>query len=231
MNSKTFIETVKQKYKFYTNKEVADHFGVTRSRISQWINSNKVPKRYIDKERYEEIDLKSEPSTEINDYKKIINKQLNHIELLEEKIKSDKFKRSTFIKEVAENWDYDVKIILEFKTLNKTQIEEIVTSKVEVKTLNDYLGYSRKEFKEHVLNWSESPLFDKNELSKLHSISEEKRLNAIKHEIDSYIISNHVRYFKKDGSFIWALYRAHYDLNQSTCITKLKLLNAESVIE
>ena len=69
MNSKAFIETVKQKYKYYTNKEVADHFGVTRSRISQWINSNKVPKRYIDKERYEEMELKSESSTEINDYK------------------------------------------------------------------------------------------------------------------------------------------------------------------
>jgi len=130
LNSKLFIETIKQKYKFYTNKEVADHFGVTRSRISQWINSNKVPKRYIDKERYEEMDLKSEPSTEINDYKKIINKQLNHIELLEEKIKSDKFKRSTFIKEVADNWEYDIKILLVFNSLRETQMKDIVTSKV-----------------------------------------------------------------------------------------------------
>ena len=81
MNSKLFIETIKQKYKFYTNKEVADHFGVTRSRISQWINSNKVPRRYVDKERYQEIEMESGSSSEINDYKKIINKQLNHIEL------------------------------------------------------------------------------------------------------------------------------------------------------
>ena len=231
MNSKAFIETVKQKYKFYTNKEVADHFGVTRSRISQWINSNKVPKRYIDKERYEEMDLKSEPSTEINDYKKIINKQLNHIELLEEKIKSDKFKRSTFIKEVADNWEYDIKIILQFNTLRETQMEDIVTSKVEVKNLPDYLGYTREEFKNNILNWSDSPIFSKDEIAKLHVISEKKRLSAIKNEIDSYVVSNHVRYFKKDGSFVWTIYRAHYDLNQSTCVTKLKLLTENTLIE
>ena len=231
MNSKAFIETVKQKYKYYTNKEVADHFGVTRSRISQWINSNKVPKRYIDKERYEEMDLKSEPSTEINDYKKIINKQLNHIELLEEKIKSDKFKRSTFIKEVADNWEYDVKIILKFNSLRETQLEDIITSKVKVKKLNDYLGYSREEFKNNMLNWLNSPIFNKEEIIKLHIISEKKRLSAIKHEIDSFVVSNHVRYFKKDGGFVWTIYRAHYDLNQSTCVTKLKLLTENTLIE
>ena len=36
---------------------------------------------------------------------------------------------------------------------------------------------------------------------------------------------------KKDGGFVWTIYRAHYDLNLSTCITKLKLLNEDSVIE
>ena len=231
MDSKIFIETVKQKYKFYTNKEVADHFGVTRSRISQWINSNKVPKRYIDKEKYQEIDMKSEPSTEINDYKNIIKKQLNHIELLEDKIKSDRFKRSTFIKEVADNWEFDVKIIMQFNSLRETQLNEIVTSKVEVKDLKDYLGYSREEFKKNILNWSDSPIFDKEEVGKLHVISEKKRLSAIKHEIDSFVVSNHVRYFKKDGGFVWTIYRAHYDLNLNTCITKLKLLNEDSVIE
>ena len=231
LNSKAFIETVKQKYKYYTNKEVADHFGVTRSRISQWINSNKVPKRYIDKERYEEMDLKSEPSTEINDYKKIINKQLNHIELLEEKIKSDKFKRSTFIKEVADNWDYDVKIILKFNSLRETQLEDIITSKVKVKKLNDYLGYSREEFKNNMINWLNSPIFNKEEIIKLHIVSEKKRLSAIKHEIDSFVVSNHVRCFKKDGGYEWIIYRAHYDLNHGTCISKLKLLSEATLNE
>ena len=231
MDSKNFIEAVKEKYKYYTNKEVAEHFGVTRSRVSQWLNKNEIPKRYLDKERYYNMNVEKNPSTELNTYKKIINKQINHIELLENKIELDKHKRLNFIKEVADNWDYDIKIILEFKTLNKTQIDEIVTSKVEVKTLNDYLGYSKKEFEKYILNWADSPLFDKNEINILHSNSEQKRLNAIKHEIDSYVISNHVRYFKKDGSYIWSIYRAHYDLNQSMCTTKLKLLNQSKLNE
>ena len=231
MDSKLFIETIKQKYKFYTNKEVADHFGVTRSRISQWINSNKVPRRYIDKERYQEIEMESGSSSEINDYKKIINKQLNHIDLLEEKIKSDKFKRSTFIKEVADNWDYDVKIILKFNSLRETQLEDIITSKVKVKELNDYLGYSREEFKNNMLNWLNSPIFNKEEIIKLHIISEKKRLSAIKHEIDSFVVSNHVRCFKKNGGYEWIIYRAHYDLNHGTCISKLKLLSENTLNE
>ena len=73
--------------------------------------------------------------------------------------------------------------------------------------------------------------FSKDEIAKLHTISEEKRLSAIKHEIDSYVVSNHVRYFKKDGGFVWTIYRAHYDLNQSTCVTKLKLLTENTLIE
>ena len=71
----------------------------------------------------------------------------------------------------------------------------------------------------------------KDEIAKLHVISEKKRLSAIKHEIDSFVVSNHVRYFKKDGDFVWTIYRAHYDLNQSTCVTKLKLLTENTLIE
>ena len=100
-----------------------------------------------------------------------------------------------------------------------------------MKNLPDYLGYTREEFKKYILNWSDSPIFSKDEIAKLHTISEEKRLSAIKHEIDSYVVSNHVRYFKKDGSFVWTIYRAHYDLNQSTCVTKLKLLTENTLIE
>ena len=110
-------------------------------------------------------------------------------------------------------------------------MEDIVTSKVEVKNLSDYLGYTREEFKKHILNWSDSPIFSKDEIAKLHIISEKKRLSAIKHEIDSFVVSNHVRYFKKDGGFVWTIYRAHYDLNQSTCVTKLKLLTENTLIE
>ncbi|MBT89792.1 MAG: hypothetical protein CMN79_04800 [Spirochaetales bacterium] len=230
MDTKIFIDSIKQKYKFYTNKEVAEYFGVTRSRVSQWLNTNKIPKRYIDKERYiEEEKINHHNDTEIIDYKKIIKKQLNHIELLEERIELYKFKRETFIKEVHENWDYDVKISFIFNSLRKTLPEEVITSSVEVKKLNDYLGYTREEFKNNILSWLNSPMVDKKEVLKLYTLSEERRMNAIKNEIDSYIVSNHIKYYKKNGDSVWTIYRAYYDLNQNSCITKLKILHENAL--
>ena len=50
INADNFIEGVKNKYNFITNKQVAEHFGVTRARISQWLKTNKIPLKYLNSE-------------------------------------------------------------------------------------------------------------------------------------------------------------------------------------
>ena len=51
INADSFIEAIKNKYNFITNKQVAEHFGVTRARISQWLKTNKIPLKYVNSER------------------------------------------------------------------------------------------------------------------------------------------------------------------------------------
>ena len=227
IDSKEFILKVKKIHGFYTNTEVANHFGVSRARISQWLNSDNIPRRYIDKESPKPIKTSMEkvnPENNISDYKNIISKQINYINLLEEKISQSKMKHLIFVKEIASNWDFDIKILLEFSSLKETLPQEIITHKVELKTLDDYLGYSRENFINHLTNWINSPIFKKEDIELLHLSSEKKRLNALKNDIDSYTISNQIKYYKKDGSYIWGLYRAYYDLNQNTSEVKIKLL-------
>jgi len=232
LNSKIFIEKIKEKYKFYTNKEVADHFGVTRSRVSQWINTNKIPKRYLDTEK--NLNLKKvslDNTSELMNYKKIVQKQMNYIELLETKVESQKSQRNHFNKEIAANWEYDVKVKLSFNSLRATELEEVKIYDIKIKELSDYLGYTKEEFKNNVTNWLDSPMFNKDEIFLLHQKSEEKRISAIKHELDSYYVTDHVKYYKKNGKYVWGVYRAHFELNQNTCITKLKLLTNETFEE
>ena len=95
-----FIQAVKNRYNFITNKEVAEHFGVTRARISQWLQANKIPLKYISAEGQAISD--SEGKSKF--YQEIIKKQLDHIALLEKEIKEFNNRNKIFYKEVVDNW-------------------------------------------------------------------------------------------------------------------------------
>ena len=154
INANSFIEAVKSKYNFITNKQVAEHFGVTRARISQWLKTNKIPLKYLNSEGQTISD--SEEKAKL--YQAVIKRQLDHIALLEKKLKEFKRKRKIFYKEVADNWQYDVKLVTKFSSLNESEPVDIKTVKTTVEDRNDYLGYTKEEFEDHFNNWATSSL-------------------------------------------------------------------------
>ena len=221
IHAESFIEGVKNKYNFITNKQVAEHFGVTRARISQWLKTNKIPLKYVNSEGQTISD--SEEKAKL--YQTVIKKQLDHIALLEKELKEFKSKRKIFYKEVADNWQYDVKLVTKFSSLNELEPVDIKTVKTTVEDRNDYLGYTKEEFEDHFNNWANSPLFIQEDIYILHQSHEKRRITAIQNNMDSFTISNKIRIFKKNGDPIWSIYKTYYDLSENLAITKIQFLD------
>lgn len=220
-----FIQAVKNRYNFITNKEVAEHFGVTRARISQWLQANKIPLKYISAEGQAISD--SEGKSKF--YQEIIKKQLDHIALLEKEIKEFNNRNKIFYKEVVDNWQYDVKLVTEFTSLKELEPSELKTMKTSVKDRDDYLGYTKEEFEYHWNNWATSPLFIQEDIYILHQSAEKRRITAIRSAIDTYTVSNRLQLVKKDGGLVWAMYRSYYNLAENIAVTKFQIL--DSIIE
>ena len=222
IHAESFIEAVKNKYNFITNKQVAEHFGVTRARISQWLKTNKIPLKYVNSEGQTISD--SEEKAKL--YQTVIKKQLDHIALLEKELKEFKSKRKIFYKEVADNWQYDVKLVTKFSSLNELEPSEIKTVKTTIEDRNDYLGYTKEEFEDHFNNWATSSLFIQEEVYLLSQSHEKRRITAIRNAMDSFTLSNKIQMIKKDGSLIWAIYRSYYNLSENVAITKIQILDS-----
>lgn len=190
-----FIKTIKNKYTLNTNKEVAEHFGVTRARISQWLKANKIPLKYINSEAQTISD--SEEKAKL--YETIIKKQVDHIELLEKELIEWKSKPKIFYQEVADNWQYDVKLITKFSSLNELEPIDIKTVKTTVKDRKYYLDYTKAEFEYHFNNWATSPLFIKEEVYSISRSHEKRRITAIRNSMDSFTLSNKIHLRKKMG--------------------------------
>jgi len=221
INAKNFIEDIKNKYNFITNKQVAEHFGVTRARISQWLQSNKIPLKYINSEDILEVSQKGRNEL----YQTVIKKQLDHIAILEEEIQAFQKNRKIFYKEVSDNWQYDVKVITTFASLKELQPSDITTVKTIIKNRSYFFGYTKEEFESHFNNWASSSLFDKDEVYKLSKSHEKRRITAIQNNMDSFTISNKIRIFKKNGDPIWSIYKTYYDLSENLAITKIQFLD------
>tara|TARA_B100001123_G_C15152463_1_gene964049 strand:- start:190 stop:876 length:687 start_codon:yes stop_codon:yes gene_type:complete len=217
-----FIKTVKKKYTLNTNKAVAEHFGVTRSRISQWLKSNKIPLKYINSE----AQTISDSEEKAKFYEIIIKKQVDHIELLEKELNEWKSKPKIFYKEVADNWQYDVKLITKFSSLNELEPIEIITVKTTVKNRKYYLGYTKEEFEYHFNNWATSPLFIQEEVYSISRSHEKRRIIAIRNAMDSFTLSNKIQMRKKNGGLVWAIYRTYYSLNENIAVTKIQILDS-----
>ena len=222
INAESFIEAVKNKYNFITNKQVAEHFGVTRARISQWLKTNKIPLKYINSEGQTISD--SEEKAKL--YQTVIKKQLDHITLLEKELEDFKSKREIFYKEVSDNWQYDVKLVTKFSSLNELEPADIKTVKTSVEDRNDYLGYTKQEFEDHFNNWATSSLFIQEEVYLLSQSHEKRRITAIRNAMDSFTLSNKIQMIKKNGDLVWAIYRSYYNLSENVAITKIQILDS-----
>ncbi len=222
INAESFIEAVKNKYNFITNKQVAEHFGVTRARVSQWLQTNKIPLKYVNSEGQTISD--SEEKAEL--YQTVIKKQLDHITLLEKELKDFKNKREIFYKEVSDNWQYDVKLVTKFSSLNELEPVDIKTVKTTVEDRNDYLGYTKEEFEDHFNNWATSSLFIQEEVYLLSQSHEKRRITAIRNAMDSFTLSNKIQMIKKNGDLVWAIYRSYYNLSENVAITKIQILDS-----
>ena len=222
IHAESFIEAVKNKYNFITNKQVAEHFGVTRARISQWLKTNKIPLKYINSEGQTISD--SEEKAKL--YQTVIKKQLDHITLLEKELEDFKSKREIFYKEVSDNWQYDVKLVTKFSSLNELEPADIKTVKTSVEDRNDYLGYTKQEFEDHFNNWATSSLFIQEEVYLLSQSHEKRRITAIRNAMDSFTLSNKIQMIKKNGDLVWAIYRSYYNLSENVAITKIQILDS-----
>jgi len=222
INANSFIEAVKNKYNFITNKQVAEHFGVTRARISQWVRTNNIPLKYVNSEGHTISD--SEEKNKL--YQTVIKKQLDHINLLEKELEAIKSKRQIFYKEVSDNWQYDVKLITEFTSLKELEPSDVKTMKTTIKNRDNYLGYTKEEFEDHFNNCANSPLFIQEDIYILHQSHEKRRITAIRSAMDSFTVSNKIQLVKKDGGLIWAIYKSYYNLSENVAVTKIQILDS-----
>ncbi len=159
-------------------------------------------------------------------YQTVIKKQLDHIALLEKELKEFKSKREIFYKEVADNWQYDVKLITEFTSLKELEPSDVKTMKTTIKNRNNYLGYTKEEFEDHFNNWATSPLFIQEDIYILHQSHEKRRITAIRNAMDSFTLSNKIQMIKKNGDLVWAIYRSYYNLSENVAITKIQILDS-----
>lgn len=50
MNALEFVDMVKKKYNLFTLQDISEHYGLSPSRVSQWVSKNVIPPKYLKKE-------------------------------------------------------------------------------------------------------------------------------------------------------------------------------------
>ena len=92
MSAMEFVDHVKKKYNLFTLKEVSEHYGLSKSRVSQWLNKNTIPPKYLKMEmtkanppiNRQPVNKKGESMLDIDN--RLIDSQQTTIGLLKEKV-------------------------------------------------------------------------------------------------------------------------------------------------
>ena len=210
MNSQEFVDYVKLKYNLYSLKDVSKHYGLSDSRVSQWLNKNKIPSKYL------KIEIEKISSSKIQSkienvgfnsshYKMLIGLQQEKINELENQISVDVIGNELW-NNINPDFEYTIKVKFLFKQLD---VKKKFTHVGELTPLSNYTGYSIQKLKSFYSTgaWFDSvvggtdKLYTKNTNARLKNISSitVRAIGILKAMIGYHYITIPLTYITKEG--------------------------------
>ena len=249
MSAQEFVDYVKQKHNLFTLKDISEHYGLSKSRVSQWIHNNKIPPKYLKLEiNQAEKAPPNETKITKGDGGMIQEEQLNllaqtqqkTIELMDEKIQL--LENNIGVDPIANQiWDdihadfkFEVAVKIRF---SKFDVQKKYTTIGDLRALSKYTGYSVSELREiyETEKWHDSSvsgdrsLYSKGSAERLKNMSGLiiKSIGLFKAMVGEHYIPIPITFIAKDGERKRAMSYSKLNIVKMTGSAKFVFLNGE----